>query len=214
MTYERILKPNNNYPIVAHVVKRHESSYNFCITRNMPLDYIKTQLRLDTWETALRYHFNIPSLNYVAMTQKELIQMVYERVLEITGSSETAMNTPIFLFDQDKGRWQLTVPKWPTRFYDRTYLSGLTNLYYGHFYTIDYKWDTCFISRLARAKDLRKLIRYTQLREDCKDVQFDDREEQLRYICESILADLPHNKDGFVGLDYTFHWNYDDKCWM
>ena len=208
MTYQRILKSTDVNPIIAHVVKRHGCNYHFRLTRNMTVDYIKQYLQRDTWDTALWFHhFGIQAPGFVAKTQKELVQMVYEKVFEITGSGETAMNTPIFLFDQDKGRWQMTVPKWPgPRFYDRTYLSGLTKLDFGHFQTIDYRWDTCFISRLARARDLRRLIKYTHFWEE-------ERDAMLRDFVERILADLPNRKGEFVGYDYKLRWDYDDKCW-
>lgn len=208
MTYQRILKSTGVNHIIAHVVKRHGCNYHFRLTRNMSVDDIKTYLRQDTWDTALWFHhFGIQAPGFVAKTQKELIQMVYEKVFEITGSGETAMNTPIFLFDQDKGRWQMTVPKWPgPRFYDRTYLSGLTKLDFGHFRTIDWRWDYCFISRLARARDLRRLIKYTRWENDVQDAA-------LRDFCERILADLPNRKGGFVGYDYELKWDDDDKCW-
>lgn len=126
MAHKHVLKSSSVNPIIAHVVKRHGCSYHFRLTRNMSFDYIKKYLHQDTWDTALWYHhFGINAPGFVAKTQKELMQMVYDKVFEITGSGEAAMNTPIFLFDQDKGRWQMTVPKWSnTRFYDRIYLSG------------------------------------------------------------------------------------------
>lgn len=210
MAYERILKPTNINPLVAHALKRHDGYYHFRLTRTLSTNYIKRRLQQDTWDSALHYHnINLQSPGFVAKTQKELVEMVYQEVLKTTGSGETAMNTPIFLFNQDKGRWQMTLPKWPgPRFYDRTYLSGLTGLDYGHFHTFRWYWGECFISKLARERDLRLLIKRTQQYQDS-----DDRVILLRDFVERILSDMPNRKDGFVGHDYNLEWDDNDKLW-
>jgi len=124
--------------IIAYATSNRGGGYNFKLTRHYNIRFIETELRNDTWSRAAsRACFFIKGPLYQAPTKKALLQRVYEETLKLTGSGFTANNIPVYLFDEAKGRWQVSLPKWSTgsnagRFRDRVYLSGVRGgLHYG-----------------------------------------------------------------------------------
>jgi len=123
--------------IIAYATSNRGGGYSFKLTRDFDVQRILDELHKDTWRVAaLRSAFFIKGPLYKVSTKKELVQRVYEETLKLTGSGFTATNIPVYLFDEKKGRWQVTLPKWSTgsnagRFRDRVYLSGVCGLHYG-----------------------------------------------------------------------------------